>query len=115
MAVIISSSTGFQASSEREEGDRTLSTPDNHALENRSYQGSGGYFTENLGQWDDEILFMGETDFGHVAFTRDSILYNMVERSRINEISGEVIRVGFVGSNPAIPRGSNPCGEAGSG
>jgi hypothetical protein len=38
-----------------------------------------GFFTENKGQWDEEILFVGDTDFGKVAFTKDAIYYQEIQ------------------------------------
>ncbi|MDD4028938.1 MAG: stalk domain-containing protein [Caldisericia bacterium] len=35
------------------------------------------YFTENKGQWNPEILFMGSTSFGRIAFTAHSIVYEI--------------------------------------
>ncbi|MCK5848580.1 MAG: hypothetical protein KAH01_05230, partial [Caldisericia bacterium] len=40
---------------------------------------SGSFFTENKGQWQEEILFMGSTDFGKVAFTSEAVYYQLVK------------------------------------
>jgi hypothetical protein len=40
---------------------------------------STGFFTENKGQWDPEILFIGDTSFGKVAFTKEAIYYQMIK------------------------------------
>jgi hypothetical protein len=38
-----------------------------------------GYFTENKGQWDPSILFVGETDFGRAAFGEDFVCFETVQ------------------------------------
>jgi len=66
------------------------------------------YFTENRGQWDPEILFAGETSFGNIFFTDDSISYNSITLSFVNPlmptISGKDILPHytnfFIGNNP---------------
>jgi len=42
-------------------------------------QSQNGFFTENKGQWDPEIFFIGDTSFGKVAFTKDAIYYQMIK------------------------------------
>jgi len=42
-------------------------------------QTQNGFFTENKGQWDSDILFVGDTSFGKVAFTKDAICYQMIK------------------------------------
>jgi hypothetical protein len=37
------------------------------------------YFTENKGQWDEEILFAGNTAFGNVIFAKDKIYYQLIK------------------------------------
>jgi len=46
-------------------------------------------FTENRGQWDSSILFVGITSFGRVVFTNEAIWYEVQEweSNRINEES----------------------------
>jgi hypothetical protein len=34
-----------------------------------------GHFTENLGQWEDHIIYLAETSFGHVAMGDDGVYY----------------------------------------
>jgi len=82
-----------------------------------------GGFVENIGQWDDELLFVARTDFGHIGLSSDGIYYNIIEkdrrvmtkmdardrlkdRSREDEtITGSVIKVRFEGSNLVEPVG----------
>lgn len=42
-------------------------------------QSQNGFFTENKGQWDPEILFMGDTSFGKVAFTKEAVYYQLIK------------------------------------
>ena len=46
---------------------------------------SSGFFTENKGQWDESILYMGNTSFGKVAFTKDAIYYQLIKTEKRNE------------------------------
>ncbi len=46
---------------------------------------SSGLFTENKGQWDESILYMGNTSFGKVAFTKDPIYYQLIKTEKRNE------------------------------
>jgi hypothetical protein len=46
---------------------------DNHPSDGTRY----GFFTENKGQWDSDIHFMGSTSFGRIAFTSNSIVYEI--------------------------------------
>ena len=48
---------------------------------------SSGFFTENKGQWDSEFLYMGNTSFGKVAFTKDAIYYQLIKTEKRNERS----------------------------
>lgn len=38
-----------------------------------------GYFTENKGQWDPIIQFIGNTSFGKVIFTQDAVYYQLIK------------------------------------
>lgn len=63
-------------------------------------QSQNGFFTENKGQWDSEILFIGDTSFGKVAFAKDAIYYQMVrvtekEEKKDSALSMEDIPVRF--------------------
>ncbi|MGA1820648.1 MAG: fibronectin type III domain-containing protein [Thermoplasmatota archaeon] len=84
----------------------------------------GGGLIENLGQWDDDILFSARTDFGHVGLGKDRIYYNIMERSEVpgirgglsrdaldTGIDGAVITVEFDDPNPVEPVGHDvmPC------
>ncbi len=37
------------------------------------------FFTENKGQWDPSILYMGNTEFGTIAFTKNAVHYTIVQ------------------------------------
>lgn len=97
---------------------------------------SDGFFTENLGQWNDLILFSSETTFGRVGFGVDSIYFDMrevitpdgsipdLERgldptldptilitddfSKDVEVEGHVLKYTFKGTNDILPTGVNP-------
>lgn len=43
------------------------------------------FFTENKGQWDQDILFVGNTSFGKVAFTQDGIYYRFIKATEQNQ------------------------------
>jgi len=45
----------------------------------KALQSQNGFFTENKGQWDPSILFVGDTSFGKVAFTKEAIYYQMIK------------------------------------
>lgn len=45
----------------------------------KALQSQSGFFTENKGQWDSSILFVGDTSFGKVAFAKDAIYYQMIK------------------------------------
>ena len=90
------------------------------------------FFTENLGQWDDEILFVGETSFGQIGLGKDSIYFNMREITETDEVlpgfdkelnpmmdsfndipmkmevKGHVMKYTFEDSNDVTPVGVNP-------
>jgi hypothetical protein len=51
--------------------------PPTLAKAQESIRQSKGFFTENKGQWDPEILFIGDTSFGKVAFTKEAIYYQL--------------------------------------
>jgi|GEM_PF-1965585 len=45
------------------------------------------FFTENKGQWDQSILFAGNTAFGKISFTQNSISYGSIQLSFVNSHS----------------------------
>ncbi|MCK5848610.1 MAG: SBBP repeat-containing protein [Caldisericia bacterium] len=69
----------------------------------QSLLSSSQYFTENRGQWDPEILYMGNTSFGRVAFTANGICYEIKQ-----EKYEEYIYLSFVKSNTPTIKGSDP-------
>jgi len=77
-----------------------------------------GFFTENNGQWNNEIIFVGKTPFGRIGFGRESIYYELIKFHRVEEISNEVlnpepeieryvIKQSFKNSNLVSPEGSD--------
>ena len=67
-----------------------------------SYDGAvmNGYL-ENGGQWDDTVLFASPTSFGHAAFGRDHILFDIVDG---DGSKGSVIRLDLVDTNDVVVR-----------
>ncbi len=59
-----------------------------------------GYFTENLGQWDDDILFAGRTHYGSIYICRDGIYHNILGDGIRN-----FIRISFQGNSFLSPSG----------
>ena len=50
-----------------------------------------GFFTENKGQWDSNILFVGTTDFGRIAFTQDAVFYQKLDND-----NSEIVKLNFL-------------------
>ncbi len=48
---------------------------------NQILQSNRNCFTENKGQWPEEIFFVGNTDFGRVVFTQGAIYYQLINTS----------------------------------
>jgi hypothetical protein len=48
---------------------------------------STGYFVENKGQWEKDILFVGDTDFGRVIFRNDLVQYQLIQYGCNKELS----------------------------
>ncbi|MGA1793891.1 MAG: putative Ig domain-containing protein [Thermoplasmatota archaeon] len=85
-----------------------------------------GFFMENMGQWDPEIRFLGETPFGHIGIGTDGVYFNIVNgpgleyskaeglksvddhRLGIGEqkASGHVLKYEFQGSYGIAPEGT---------
>jgi hypothetical protein len=59
------------------------------------------FFTENKGQWDSSILFVGNTSFGKVAFTKDAVYYQMV-KSVEKTYETQLVKLSFV--SPQLPK-----------
>ena len=85
-------------------------------------QSHSSFFTENKGQWDPSILFVGNTSFGKVAFTKNAIYYQLIEtsvsisdfvpnhgdvtvgseKSQVSNYRSQVVKLTFV--NPKSPQ-----------
>jgi hypothetical protein len=59
------------------------------------------HFTENLGQWEEHILFLSKTSFGYAALSQDGIFYYLV-----HEENSHAIKITFQNS-----KGANPTGQ----
>jgi len=89
-------------------------------------QGQGA-FVENNGQWDEELMFIGKTGFGHVGVGPDGIYYNVLDRSAVDRpdltsngfkdlledgrgqemVDGAVVKVTFEGASKVAPEGTS--------
>jgi hypothetical protein len=58
------------------------------------------YFTENLGQWKGHIQYLGKTSFGSVAFSTNSVYYNILA-----EDQGHVMKIAFLTQHEVKPLG----------
>jgi len=77
-----------------------------------------GMFLENRGQWDDSILFATRTTFGHMAFGREHVMFDVKENTigpmdddldQSNSLGrGTVIRMDLSGTNGYGPKGMGP-------
>jgi hypothetical protein len=86
-----------------------------------------GFFTENKGQWNDEILFVGETSFGQIGLGKGCVFFNMqeiVETDKVQpgfermdpfekiphevKVNGHVVKYTFDNSNNIVPVGVGP-------
>ena len=86
-----------------------------------------GIFTENLGQWDEEIYFNGDTSFGEIGLGKGCVYFNMreiIETDKVIpgfermdpfenipheiEIKGHVVKYTFEDSNDVVPIGVGP-------
>jgi len=55
-----------------------------------------GYFTENKGQWNKNLLFVAKTGFGHIALSRNCIYYNIIyvdslDKKRTNALDRKIL------------------------
>jgi hypothetical protein len=66
---------------------------------------SDKFFTENLGQWQDHILFSAKSPFGSIALGTDCVYYNV-----ILEDSNHIVKVSFQNGLKASPEGQNEAG-----
>ena len=76
---------------------------------NQVLQSSSNFFTENKGQWPEEILFVGNTDFGKVAFTQEAVYYQLVKRfdefTSPPVIESQTIKLSFVNAQTPTIQG----------
>ena len=67
--------------------------------------GSGSFFVENLGQWNDEILFMSSFGDSHIALGDRSILIDIPEDNYDGIKRGRVVRYDLLGADSVKPAG----------
>jgi len=66
-------------------------------------------FTENKGQWDSSIQYIGNTSFGRVAFTNKGIWYETKDRVQNNEpLSFCYLSLSFINSDTPIIQATKP-------
>ena len=76
-----------------------------------------GYFTENLGQWNADLYYVGATSFGHIGFGAGCMYLNFVEISNYDkhepsvDIDGQVLKYVFESANAVEPRGVEDTGQ----
>jgi hypothetical protein len=63
------------------------------------------YFTQNLGQWEDHIIYLAETSFGYAALADDGVYYYMVLGGE-----GHTIKITFQGAKATCPDGQEDNG-----
>ena len=68
--------TGFPM--QRVESKQTTLTESSHPI----HETQPGFFTENKGQWDSRIKFIGYSSFGKIAFTNDALYYQLIKREK---------------------------------
>jgi hypothetical protein len=78
---------------------------DNISPDNTILNTDPNYFTQNLGQWEDHIRYLGETSFGHVALGDNCVYYYLVLRGE-----GHSIKITFQNSQSATPVGLGELG-----
>ena len=66
---------------------------------------AGRSFVENIGQWDESISLVSETDFGHVLLGRSSMSFDLIEHRDNGSVRGSVISYDMIGSNDVAPMG----------
>ena len=58
------------------------------------FEKSVGFFTENNGQWNSDLHYIGKTSFGNVGFGSDSIFYDM-RKNEVKKRSNPIIEDTF--------------------
>ncbi len=48
-------------------------------VERETHGGYGNYFTENVGQWDDDVLFFGRCAFGAITIHDEGVVYSITD------------------------------------
>ncbi len=81
--------------------------PANDAGSDTEFYGPNfGFFTENAGQWDSSLSYVGGSNFGAIALTSNGVLYDMKDPAEepeegedVEEVGGHVISLTFDGAN----------------
>jgi len=72
---------------------------------------STAFFTENKGQWPEEILYLGNTDFGQVFFTQNAVYYDLIVKEEIHSASKQnphTVKLSFEDNQTSIVQGTLP-------
>ncbi len=65
-----------------------------------------GHFIENLGQWSEEISFVGETSYGRIALGPDALFHQIGSYSdQDKEEMITILKMSFLNSNDVLPIG----------
>jgi hypothetical protein len=74
-------------------------------IEHASLQKSMSYFTENRGQFQEDVRFVASTDFGKAVFYDSKVVYLLIACNDSKVIDTESITLTFPGSNLIQPQG----------
>jgi len=73
----------------------------------KTLQAHNGFFIENKGQWNPHILYMGDTSFGRIAFTKQAVFYELSPKDPTQEKS-HVVELAFQNSLTPTIQGLEP-------
>lgn len=66
---------------------------------------SNTFFTENKGQWDDDLYFIGEMGSGNVGLLSNGLIYNFRGTSTAQSTTGLNVKISFIECNDINPIG----------
>ncbi|MGA1793446.1 MAG: putative Ig domain-containing protein [Thermoplasmatota archaeon] len=83
-----------------------------------SEKSGNGYFTENLGQWDEDLYFVGDAGFGRIGIGSSSIYFDLEGVETVSNIvpmiqddispgpKGNIVKYTFENANQVVPSGT---------
>jgi len=92
--------------------DRDWNIGDRSLLE----MGSGGHFTENGGQWDDSVLFVGTTSYGRIGLGSSAVYHEIRTITPslhdgggddLPDVAGYLLRLDLLNANDVTPTGND--------